>query len=358
VLFPGELAVAGKCNITPPCRFLDGSETPGKSGKPTNFPIGTPPMQLTVNLVDKFFNVATNHSSTTVNWDTDPPAVMPKVKLSLPQDPLIIPIAAADLIYGAWTFPLDPLTALSTYTAYASTTPDSAADAASALSSELVVYPGPAHHLHFSTLPSSATAGDPISYSLTAHDKYHNLLSTGPNIYMSTVTLSSEIFPPPQNASFEPNEFAFGLVHEGVRSVSTGIILKKAGIRSVRASQKNSTLIHTEVPGYSVKPTVEISAGPAGAVAVSPGPTSQQFKVRAGSNLQRGYREFNGQVSDIYNNPLSSPATVYIEIVSVAGSSGTLLVISSGVPTSIGQSTTVVSDVKGRIGKNADVDNL
>jgi len=158
VLLPGEKGAPGKCTVSPYCQNLAAGDTAGKTGAPTAFAMTVPQtaFQATVNLVDAFFNVATEISSTSVNWDTNPPALMPEVVLTLPADSRAVPPSPALLQLGNWTFPIMPVTAMSTYSVVASSTPASLLSVSSAASAALDVHPGPAHHLHFHDVPSSA----------------------------------------------------------------------------------------------------------------------------------------------------------------------------------------------------------
>jgi len=207
-------------------------------------------------------------------------------------------------------------------------------------------------------VPSSATAGALIHFSISAHDLFSNLCSTGPNIYLSTVVLSGEPFQAPQTPSFSPLAGAFGHTDSGYKSYTNenGLILKKAGSRWIKATQQDNPTIHTEVPGFSVRPYIDVSPGLAGAVAVSPGPTNQVINVRAGSKLAPGMQEFTGQLADVYNNPLVSSAPVYIQVVGFSGSSGSLA-YNEGAGWVTVESTYTYSDSKGRVGNNGDADN-
>ncbi|MFC1680040.1 FG-GAP-like repeat-containing protein [Elusimicrobiota bacterium] len=172
VILPGESSTPGSA--------------PGKTGTPTGFTMTAPETSftVTVKLIDPAFNTVTAGD-------------MPEVQLDLPLDALATPPAPATLSLGSAVFAVTPRVSLSTYTVAATTTAVSAVSPSSTTSLEFLVAPGPAHHLHFESFPSTVTAGAAFSPTLSAHDMFHNLLSTGPNIYVKTVDLSAESFAPP-----------------------------------------------------------------------------------------------------------------------------------------------------------------
>ena len=154
---------------------------PGKDGVPTPYVVTSPAMSASVYLVDAYFN-PTTELPVGPNQDTNPPAVMPTVQLSFPQDPAVGAPAAATLILGSRQYSFSPLTASVTYTIVAGTTTSSASSWPSASSAQFPVYPGPAHYLEWSGLPPGTTAGNSISGTLSAYDAFNNALSTGPNL--------------------------------------------------------------------------------------------------------------------------------------------------------------------------------
>ncbi|MBI5244339.1 MAG: carboxypeptidase regulatory-like domain-containing protein [Elusimicrobia bacterium] len=356
VLLPGETAVQGKCDVSPGvvCKFNVSVDTAGKSGAPVSRLIQTA-FQATVNLVDDYFNLATERVGAA--QDTNPPAVMPEVQVSLLDDSLASAPAAQALSLGSRAFTLAPLTALSTYTVSAATTVASAATYLSGNSADMRVYPGPAHHLHFGGLPGSPTAGVTFSYALSAHDQFHNLLSTGPNVYVGAVALSAEAFGPPQGPVFIPPSFSFTTLDAGVKAMTDSVILKKAGSRWLKAEQADNPSINTEVTGYSTRPSIEVVPAVPVSAAVLPGPAGQTVTVRAGSLLAPGFQEFSGQVSDAFGNTVIVGATVYVQVAGVSGSTGSLAYNPGSGWVQLGASTQMVTDAKGRIGYNGDADN-
>ncbi|PIP81426.1 MAG: hypothetical protein COR54_20300, partial [Elusimicrobia bacterium CG22_combo_CG10-13_8_21_14_all_63_91] len=358
VLLAGETLVQGQCDNLVVCKSLTGGQRPGKNGTPAPFTMTVPQtaFQASVYLVDSYYNVATER--TLGAQDTNPIATMPEVELILAGDPIATPPAPNALQLGSWIYSVVPIAALSTYTVVAQTTSASAVYFSSSASADFSVYPGPEHHLHFEGVPSSAAAGSGISVVLTAHDQFHNLLSTGPNIYVSTVNLTAEIYLPPQDPEFSPFEFSYGEGDFGVKILPSAFKLKKAGLRWIKAAQKDDALVTTERPGFSTRPLIDIIPGNPGAVNVAPGPTSQIVNVRAGSILSPGVQEITGQLSDAYNNPVVSSSPVEMEIVDVAGVPGIFVYDPGGGWVDVGPSTTVFTDDKGRIGQNGDPDNV
>ncbi|TPW18345.1 MAG: hypothetical protein FD129_13, partial [bacterium] len=302
VILPGETAEEGKCDLISVCTPLSGA--PGKSGTPAAFTMTMPQsgFQAKVNLIDDYYNIATNRSG--ANQDTNPIPAMPTVQISMPQDPQVVSPASATLNVGTWSFPVVPLTSLSTYTIVAATVSPSVVSLSSAGSAAFEVLPGPAHHLHFTNTPSSAAAGSAFSATLLAHDQFHNLLSSGPNTYTKSVQLgvgTGENFAPPQDPILNPSVATFLSSEAGVKDLPSAFILKRAGSRRIKATQTDNPFIHTDVTPYSAAPPVTIIPGNPGAVTVEPGPTSQVISVRAGSVLNPGIQGITGQLSDAFN---------------------------------------------------------
>ena len=139
------------------------------------------------------------------NQDTNPPAVMPTVRLNFPFDSAVGVPPAAALILGSRQFNFQPLTAATDYIIVASTTAASASSWPAVPSAGFPVHPGPSHHMHWSGLPGTVTAGTAFSGVLTVHDQFHNTLSTGPNNYKSNVTFVAETFGGNQDPAFLPS---------------------------------------------------------------------------------------------------------------------------------------------------------
>ncbi|MCK5583391.1 MAG: hypothetical protein KAI33_06355, partial [Elusimicrobiales bacterium] len=111
-VLPGESLAEGRCDISPPCK--NGSlENPGKTGFPTPYAIGSGALYANVYLVDKFYNKATEHTGAA--RDTNPIAVMPDIKISLPQDAKESPPSNQTLTSGSAMFTVYPKVSLSTY---------------------------------------------------------------------------------------------------------------------------------------------------------------------------------------------------------------------------------------------------
>ncbi|MEQ1918384.1 MAG: hypothetical protein ABL955_04235, partial [Elusimicrobiota bacterium] len=102
VTLPGETQKPGKCDFLPSvvCRLLGPTEgLPGKDGTPNPYIVTSPAMTGDVWLVDQFNNPVSD-IAVGPNQDTNPPAVMPTVRLNFPYDSAAgIPPSAA-LILG------------------------------------------------------------------------------------------------------------------------------------------------------------------------------------------------------------------------------------------------------------------
>ena len=365
VLVPNETLAPGKCTVSPGtvCRSLAPSE--GEAGvnfsPPSTYTITSPAtaMTATVYLVDKYNNQVTDIPAGNLAQDTNPPAVMPTVKLSFPQDPLLTPPAAQTLSLGAWPFAITPFTAISTYTVVATTTSASASTFSAAASDSFVVFPGPAHHINFSNVPASVQAGQTFRPNLTAYDQYNNVLSTGPNAYQGTVAFLGETFTNSiQNTSFVPNPITFSSsVNQGVITSTPSVTMFKTGNRWMEAFDQGNSAVNTNVAGFSVNPVVTVTPGPAASVSVTPsGPSSVSAGQLVPSNP--GSVDIQGQIADAYGNALTAATSVYISI-------ATSSVVQLGVGTTgylavnyadgrgwinVGASTTVFSDANGLVG--------
>ncbi|MDD5657690.1 MAG: hypothetical protein PHF00_10610, partial [Elusimicrobia bacterium] len=366
VLLPGESLAPGKCDYQPGvvCRVLGAQEgVPGKSSSPANFLIAVPQTSLLANvyLLDKFWNVATERPEGAANQDTNPPAVMPKVQVTMPSDPAAALPSAQTLGLGLWSFPVSPLTALSTYTVAAATTSDSPVAYSSGTSSQFWVLPGPAHHMHFSGVPALIQAGIKFSATLSVHDQYHNLLSTGPNAYRGSVQFAGEVFGGNQDPTFSPPTVLFSSsVDRGQRVMTDLATLRKAGTcpvggpgggRWILAFDMTHPEINTEVEPYSHQPCVTVTPGPSDSVQVSP---LSDVEVPAGSQVPDapGFKEFTGQLTDAFDNPIVDAEELEVAVVDVHGNPGHLTWYAGATPVhlGVGVSTTVTTDSDGRVG--------
>ncbi|MFA6002545.1 MAG: hypothetical protein WC881_00605 [Elusimicrobiota bacterium] len=367
VLLPGESLVPGKCDYLPGvvCRNLGASEgAPGKSGTPANFQITASPtsMQADVYLLDKFWNPVSDLVAGNPGQDTNPPAVMPKVKLRTPSDPLAASVGAEVLSYmGSWSFQVSPLTALSTYTIVAATTSDSAVEFSSAVSAQFWVLPGPAHHMHFSDVPVSVTAGTKFSVGLSVHDQFHNQLSTGPNAYRGTVQFIAEPFSGNQSYSFNPPTVQFSSsVDQGYKTLTDLVTLRKAGTcpvggasggRWIKAYDLAASIVTSEVAAYSQQPCITVVPGAPDAVKVYP---LEYTEVSAGGIVTAGagYQQFTGQLTDAFDNSIVNAQDIKVEVTEVVGIPGHLAWDDGGtlVELGVGVSTQVATDAQGRIG--------
>ncbi|MBI4422454.1 MAG: hypothetical protein HY554_01935, partial [Elusimicrobia bacterium] len=357
VLLPGQTAIEGLCDAA-------GCATPypATPGRSTATPIGytitpTGSFQATVNLVDAYYNLVSDIPSGNPAQDSNPPAVMPEVQLSLPQDPVAEPPLPQTLSQGTLGFPIRARTsALATYRVVAGTTSASAAAYPSATSEVIRVDPAAPHHLHFLSVPSTVTAGRPVSVDLVAHDLYHNVCSTGANVYRQTVEFITSVYPKPQDAVISPSEYTFTDANAGFKTLNGLFRLKRAGPEWIKARQKGLETINSEVAGFSAQPIVTVIADQPDTVFVDPA-TDQTLSVRAGSLSSPGLRAITGQLADSFNNPIQATSTVIIQTAAVVGQAPRFALDYGSGWVPVGGSTVVLTDAKGRIGRNSDADN-
>ena len=348
VTLPGETQKPGKCDYLPGvvCRTLLPAEGPaGKDGTPNQYVVTSPAMTADVWLVDQFYNPVSDIAAGP-SQDTNPPAVMPTVRLSFPYDGAAGVPPGAALILGNRQFNFSPLTAATGYTVVASTTAASAVFFSSRASAAFAVQPGPINHLVWSGLPANAVAGVTFSGVLSAHDQYDNVLSTGPNAYRTNVTFKAEIFGGNQDPIFSPSSVLFSSTTDlGSKSLPGFLSLKKAGVRWVEAHETLNAALTSELGGDSIRPLITVSPAAPDSIKVTP---TADVEQDAGTLVPSapGSLAITGQLTDAFDNPITSTQTVYVEVVSTVGASGRLSV--GGVD--VGFSTQVISDSLGQVG--------
>ncbi len=353
IIMPGETQHPGKCTVSPGsvCRVLQPSEgLPGKDGTPNSYVVTSPATSASVYLVDAFFNPVSD-VPVGPNQDTNPPAVMPTVQVSFPQDsPIGIPAAGA-LVLGNRSFSFSPLTASNTYTIFAATTAASASTWPGVLSAQFPVFPGPAHYMEWSNLPAGTTAGVSISGTLSVYDQFNNILSTGPNAFNQTATLAAQLYGGIQDPVFNPsNVVSFSTTNMGTMNLNSFLTLKKAGSQFVSAFETVSPGVNTSVPP-SVQPFILVSPAAPDSVLASPLGLTQ---VSAGSLVPSspGREQLSGQLTDAFANPITAATTVYLQIVNVSGATGYLALDYGSGPINVGASTTVYTSTIGVIGSS------
>ncbi|MBI4668501.1 MAG: hypothetical protein HY747_04845, partial [Elusimicrobia bacterium] len=393
VILPGESEVEGRCDTAGVCL---GSAQPGKSGSPGTFTIGAS-TQVRVHLVDSYYNRVRL------------PAYQPQVKVETPNDLLDLAetLPAQTMSDGQAFFNVSPRTAQSGYLV-GSTTTATPVNLSSGISSGWIIYPGNLHHLHFDTDTNPAstgtagpvgvwtpvtTAGENLTVRLTVHDAYHNVLSTGPNLYRGSATLTAEQFANDlQNPEFPCCEdingdgqpdIVFTVSDKGSRYVSNLARLKKATTASakrwIKAVDWTNEAAHSELAGYSSRPQITVNAAAPNAVQVvvdetaggtsivSPqGHTSMVYsdgpdiEIGAGNiaspDSSFGRAKVTGQVIDQFLNEVpQAGTTIYIEVVDISSqpsSQGGEIRFEAGVNVfaGSGRSTTTVSNATGQIG--------
>jgi hypothetical protein len=215
----------------------------------------------------------------------------------------------------------------------------------------MAVYPGPSHHLEFTNLPSTVTAGVPFNGTLTVYDQYGNILSTGPNAYASNVSLAGEIFGGNQDPVFNPlaNVTFSSITDGGVKNMLSFMTLKKVGLRYVQAFETGNAAVNSEVAGYSVRPYITVLPSAPDSVKVTP---TTAIDVSAGQLVPSnpGRQAISGQLTDAFDNPITAATTVYVQVVGVVGSSGSLSLDYGAGGVNVGLSTTMFTDSNGNIG--------
>ncbi len=339
VFLEGETLVEGKCDVSPPCK--PGITNPGRSGSANSYVVDSGALYANVYLVDKFYNKATENTGAA--QDTNPAAVMPEVKIILAQDSKTSPPPNQTLVNGFAQFSIDAKTSLSTYTVVASTSSSSSASYDSGVSTA-VVYPAAVDHLDYVLTSTTVIAGEAFSADLIAYDTYDNVCSSGPNIYLGTVTFVVQDWPNPnQDPQLLDASTAYLLSDAGVKTLTNWFTFRKAGINTLGAEDYyNSTI--------NVSPLVDVKVlpGPPKVFKVDP---HDDGDVSAGSNANPGRLVFTAQLTDAYDNNISSAGfSAYLEIAEVSGSTGTFEYQSGSTWYDMGTSTIVVTDSSGTIG--------
>ncbi|MBI5884269.1 MAG: hypothetical protein HZB91_14330, partial [Elusimicrobia bacterium] len=352
VLLPGETGAGGKCddNDEPECRDLLGTEgSPGKNGSPSAFTITAPapsPLGVTVNLVDRFWNVVTDRTG--IVQDSNPwvPAgEMPIVRVKSLYDPAVAD-GVQQLVDGSWSFTPAPRLAISSYTVAAATEPAQPASVNYSSGTSSLVFTLPATrdpaaggHLHLLGVPASTDAGKNFVFSVIAHDQYHNLLSSGTNKYDRSVTFYGEYAQDPEIVPVAVS------LSSGTRTLVDPdyAMFKKAGSRWIRA-------FDTLQPGLmSQQAFVTVGPGAVDSVKVSP---LTDTNVGAGSLTPgpKGSIDFTAQLTDKFDNPITGGIKIYISTAILYGSTGTVRVDHGAGWEDVGASTEIYSDVHGHVG--------
>ena len=340
VVLPGQNLVEGKCAVSPPCRNA-ALDWPGRSGPPAQHTIGTGSLFARVYLTDMFFNKATEGSGSA--QDTNPAAVMPGVRVTMPGDPKGVVPAVQTLANGSAVFELDTRTSISSYTVLAATSATSPAYYQSGIST-LTVNPGPAAGMVYLVTSTTVVAGTPFSALLYVKDAYDNVCSTGPNTYLGTaafvVTAQSNHIQDPGltalSTTYYSNDF-------GVKNLASWFTLRKAGTDFIGAHDSLNTAIAVNPPL-----SLYVSAGPPAVYRVSP---NSDIEVPAGSFSVPGVQELTAQLTDTFDNSISSAGVpAYVSIAEVYGSTGVIQYKSGLSWSDVNVSTLVYTDGAGGVG--------
>jgi len=315
ITLPGENIVEGYCNTSPPCKFDQiQNPNPGKNGIPIPYTIDSGPLNIKVYLVDNFYNITTEQTGAL--QDTNPIAVMPDVKLIFLNDTKITPPANQTLSNGYTLFSTLPKTSSNTYTVIASTS--SSTVSYSSGSASLVVWPAPVSKLKYTMPSTTVVAGVAFDAYLGAYDQYDNLCSTGPNIYLGTVTfiVTNQSNPNQQPSLISPTTNFF-TSDKGFKYLPLWFTLKKAGTDYIGAIDINNPLVY-------VNPLQEIKILPGDLYGFKVNPYDDTL-VGAGSVSNPGRQLLTAQAVDAYDNNISSQGVAgYIQIAEVSGSTGSL----------------------------------
>ena len=340
-VLPGTNLVEGKCNIAGPCR--DPLITwPGRSGPPPAHTIGTGNLFASVYLTDRFFNKTSEAGGAAQDTITGTTTVMPQVLVSAPYDYKITPGAAQTLVSGSAVFSIDARTSFSTYTVLAATTAASAYSYASGVST-LTVHPGPVTHLQYILPSTTVAAGFAFTAQLYARDVYENLASTGPNVYLGTVTfIVTAQANPNQKPGLAANTAFYTRAEAGMKQLTNWFTLKRAGVDTIGA--------YDPLADVSVSPQAEIRVLP-GSPSVYRVEPNADVPVEAGTQDKAGNQTLTAALSDAYDNSISaSGVPAYISISEVYGSTGVLQYQQGTAWVDMGVSTLVYTDANGLIG--------
>jgi len=249
-------------------------------------------------------------------------------------------------------------------------TPVGAQGIAAGHSSPIGVWPGPRHHLQFSNLPSTVTAGQTFGGCVTMYDQFQNVLSSGPNATVNPlVTLNFDaetssnspttITDPIQNPSWLPGTTTFNLISDaGQLCLNNYFSLLAAGSRWLKAYDvSQSTQVMTELGWnsggivYSTRPYITVIPGDPAKFVVSP---VDDVTQNAGSNSAFGNYQIQAQLSDAYDNYVPRGGiVVQLSTFNVSGATGTIsfsVGASSASPPA--PAWTAVTDSNGSVGKS------
>jgi len=340
VVLPGQGLAEGKCNISPPCRDPMIS-WPGRTGPPAAHTIGTGAMFASVYVTDQFYNRATELVAAA--QDTNPVAVMPSVEISMPGDFKTLKPSPQTLSNGSAVFSIDARTALSSYTVVGATIAASAASYATGIST-IAVNPGPPTHMLYVLPSTTVVAGFPFSATLIVRDIYENNCSTGPNVYLGTAAFAMvDQINPNQDSSLSAPTVPFYRSDLAVKDLPGWFTFRKAGVNTMGAYD-------TLNPMVNVTPLVNVAVlpGPPNIYRVEP---NADVEVGAGSNDLRGQKVMTAQLSDAFDNNISSSGVpAYLDIAEVVGDTGTLQYQSGASWLYMGVSTIVYTDLNGQVG--------
>ncbi|MHB9154077.1 MAG: RHS repeat domain-containing protein, partial [Endomicrobiales bacterium] len=280
VIVPGESLVPAKAPY-------DG--TGGRTGTPETRLAGQS-LNVTVYLTDHYYN--------RIRTEVPMPAAGVRTWDAIDVEP-----STRTLSNGMYVFMTNPLFASSTWTA---TAYDPALAYSSGTSSNIRVWPAPVHYFALADYPGSVTAGSAFNVRVNAFDQYRNAVSTGPSwdqfaSYSRSVRFEAQSYPSPQNATI-PVDYDFVAADYGTR-VFPGVVLRKAGSRTLRAYDTWDTSIASNRSGFSTLSTVTVNPGEFYKIAVStdslnPGTPAGNMEVDAGSLSDPGRRNIIGQMVD------------------------------------------------------------
>ncbi|MCK5583855.1 MAG: hypothetical protein KAI33_08695, partial [Elusimicrobiales bacterium] len=233
---------------------------------------------------------------------------------------------------------VNPRTSISTYTVVAST---SSYDIGV---STLVAYPGPTTHLEYVFVSTIVVAGESFSPKLRALDAYENVCSTGPNIYLGTVTfITQDQVNPNQDPKLIAASTNYYIADAGEKTLTGWFKLKKSGEDILGAEDEGDdtidvsplaglTVIHGPPKGYKID-------------------SYENMDIGAGSYASFGRLEFTAQLTDSYDNNISSAGLpAYMEMAEVYGSTGSFEYKEDVTWYDIGTSTLVLTDSNGTVG--------
>ncbi|MDP2867175.1 MAG: hypothetical protein Q8O90_13120, partial [Elusimicrobiota bacterium] len=344
VVLPGQTLVEGKCAISPPCRDA-APAWPGRNGPPAQHTIGTGALFAGVYLTDMFFNKATDASGAA--QDTDPVALMPEVRVTMPGDTKTVSPASQLLSNGGAVFSLDPRTSSLGYTVLAATTAVSTAAYQSGIST-LTVNPGPAVSMSYVVPSTTVVAGLPFSALLYVKDAYDNLCSTGPNVYLGTAAfIVTDQVKSIQDASLTNTSTGYSGSDYGVKNLVNWFTLRKAGPDTIGARDSLN-------PAVKVDPPLSLNVLPAPPAIYRVSPNADE-EVPAGKSDNRAVRALTGQLADSFDNNIAMAGLpAYVMLGQVTGSTGSLKYWTTQWE-DLGVSTLVYTDALGQVGVSTPI---